>query len=451
MFFLSILFLIVWFYITIKHSEVGFYILVILTLLFQPMLSLNMNGNYVALTDLLWFVYFPIFIYKYRKYCYVIYNNMNIFFILGGLFLFLYIIIPFIGFSFDNNVEISLFQAMSPSIRLIQWVSYGYMSLILAIQGDDKLKIFKKVTIAIGIATLIHSIYSLFEFAAFLGFFDYNSLPHVKFYQDKKSWFYWWRATGLLPNPNTLGVLSVFSACSLFLSWMWKLISSRVFTILFIGSLISLFLTTSRTAILVFFGTVFVMVIIEAIINRNVIKLVYMIVLGLVSIVVLLTLLSSEMTSRLQEIFYLFNGSGEIKNLTGRQEFWIEAFEKLKYDTFFVGTLISPYLYYNEISTDNGYIALLLQFPLLSLIFFAWIFSAFILLIQKCKFRFQQYFSISILVGIFAVTNLTLNLMIESVLLVAYFTLLGSLFGDIKTHSSPYTAKNTKKVYYQIL
>mgnify|MGYP001432767848 CR=1 FL=1 len=63
------------------------------------------------------------------------------------------------------------------------------------------------------------------------------------------------------------------------------------------------------------------MVIIEAIINRNVIKLVYMIVLGLVSIVLLLTLLSSEMTSRLQEIFYLFNGSGEIKNLTGRQEF----------------------------------------------------------------------------------------------------------------------------------
>lgn len=430
---LIILVLLTWFVLNFKNIKLSFLLLVFLTLTIQP---LFIFFDSLFATDFLWFSFLIVFFIKYRIRIYK--KTINIYTALGLFFIFLYTITPFVGFLLRNDMNISLIDSVSPSLRFIQCVTYGFFALYIglnefSIRGSVN-KWLKQVVVTVLLSITVHTIYAFYQYAAFFGLLSYGDLPHLKFYEGRESWFYWWRATGLLANPNTFGILSFFCSVSTLLLLLWKEIQGYGCWLLYLLSVIGVILSGSRTAIvslvLISVICIFIGSMHKKIININIKGPAFLTFVAL-PIVIIIINSSDKLRIRFAEIINLLGNWDKIENLTGRFNFWDHAIHLLRTDTQFIGTLVSPYRIYESISTDNGYVALLLQFPLLSLLFTLWMIGGLIFSLLQFKLNplGTTFFAITIL-SLFIV-NMTLNLMIEFVLLIVFFVLNGVALSSI--------------------
>ncbi len=310
-----------------KRYEQAFLILVSITLLTHTMFTIS--NSTIAYSDILWVIYIVLFLRQHFSF-----NLVRSSYLLWGfVFTVLYIFIPLLGFYIYK--DISLFNSISPSLRFLQWLSYGGIAYLFTIKKGQGESFAKKLLVVFGFVVALHSFYSLFQFMAYFGWFDYNVLPHKQFYEGKKTWFYWWRGTGFLHNPNTLGVLGSLTAATFMLFWFNNLISKKVFFLFFGGAVAAILLSSSRTAILILAITILSSVIFF--IKRESFKKKILLLGGLLvgSLLITFPFMADKFIDRFLEIFLLFGNVNQIENLTGRAEFWSHAISILREDTHF--------------------------------------------------------------------------------------------------------------------
>ncbi len=134
-----------------------------------------------------------------------------------------------------------------PSIRQIQWVSFGVIAYYLASYYGISKVLYNLFNIIV-ISGIIHMSYAIIQFGYYHGVLgrEWIILDNIYLSQNVNSWFYYPRLTGLLVNPNSFGLLGafifilaiVFYICRVgSFKWFWLLpLITSIFTLIFASS-----------------------------------------------------------------------------------------------------------------------------------------------------------------------------------------------------------------------
>lgn len=332
------------------------------------------------------------------------------------------------------------FSVLTPGIRHVQWMCFLVLGYRISLQESNVALGLLAVSAAISV--LLNFGYSILQYAMFWGIFD--SLPHFQYFAGRQSWFYSWRATGFLLNPNHLGMATAVAGGILYSSYDHH----QEHTKLLLGGLgavpIVLLMSGSRTGLLMMALSVVIVSVLRWEPYRDIGRLnrIETLVAGIgVTIVVLYV---PKIRGRLSSLIQVFTGNFDaVPHLAQRFVQWNKAIEFYT-TTPVYGTLVAS-TFTTDLVTENFYLNMLIQAGPLGLL------APLLLYLVVVRMGIQLYcskkdpISWCMVATTFAISigNITAYAMLLPPIAVYFWTILGVGYGELGERSQPSITRAT--------
>ena len=259
-----------------------------------------------------------------------------------------------------------------PGMRHLQWSSFALFSIWLVHQYGVQ-SAWRLLLTALTIASVLHALYALIQYLATPGTISVEWLFLDKIFADRftTTYFFYPRTTGLLTNPNNLGL---FGAAVLLILIASLLARSPLGTgsavLMMLSGLWVIITSASRSAlvgVVLGWGVLSIVSVLQAMLryNKNIFHHRISIVTGLFVVLgiatILFWLLTPETTRKRAEMLIrvAIEGASEDPNAIGRLDAWAQALQN--YDERFpLGTWV-PTAYALGTFVDNYYVCLIVQ------------------------------------------------------------------------------------------
>jgi hypothetical protein len=249
-----------------------------------------------------------------------------------------------------------------PGLRWWQWASFGLIAFLL-VKEHGAHEMLRSFIIFLVAVCGIHALYASIQHATFLGALPRYALILDDLYAEgaRATWFYYPRVTGLLINPNSLGMLAAMAAVA-FAAVVWtdrKAVPAGWALLGLPLSIVLVLFSGSRAGMLAVAVGLIATTLIAKMRGRFSVKEVVStpaIVMGLVvSAAISLAVLPAILSERLDRFILAFRMGAEADvNFTGRIRRWTESLDAgaLEYP---LGTLV-PASYALREAIDSFYV-----------------------------------------------------------------------------------------------
>ena len=259
-----------------------------------------------------------------------------------------------------------------PGMRHLQWSSFALFSIWLVHQYGVQ-SAWRLLLTVLTLASVVHALYALIQYLATPGTISVEWLFLDKIFADRftTTYFFYPRTTGLLTNPNHLGLFGAAVLLILIASLLARSPLGTGNAVLMVLSGLWVILTSaSRSAlvgVVLSWGVLSIVSVLQAMLQHNKNTLHYRIsiltglfvVLGIATI--LLWMLTPEPVRKRAEMLIgvALEGASEDPNAIGRLDAWAQALQN--YDERFpLGTWV-PASYALGTFVDNYYVCLIVQ------------------------------------------------------------------------------------------
>jgi len=346
-------------------------------------------------------------------------------------FVLLFFVLPVVGVS-AGHWPISY---VIPSFRLLEWAGFGFASFLLC-ECFGREKVSRWVIRTLTIAAILNSGYGLIQLGYSFGLLGSQWISLDTWYglNNSVTWFFYPRATGLLVNPNSYGMVgTVFFIVSYSLLHVSRPPVSK-----WTGSMLGIFgtfiiVTSASRSALVGAGVAFLLLSILGIARAGkhslrALAVLMLMTAGTVVLVAEPELLPDAVTERyITFVRILDSGVTADNNAVARTDMWREVWG-IYTQQYPLGTGVAP-TYVTGIPIDSYYFTTLLQGTLFFTFTFAlFIFSIFLLGMKNHAGIPSQQFQGSVLVGLAAFVaagSLTLSPLLEPWISAALATYIG--------------------------
>jgi hypothetical protein len=253
-----------------------------------------------------------------------------------------------------------------PGLRQVQWLSFGLIMMKLA-RRLGMAKAVGSFSFVVGLAALLHLIYSCIQYAASTGAISgqYLILDGYFIQTNQMNWFFYPRVTGFLVNPNSYGLFG-----AVVLTMLMARIVSGVKTSFLqyclwsVSAGYAVVLSSSRTALLAAVGgSVFVLAaggLLPRLRKRASIALAGLLCMALLGVVAVSQFAPNAVGERAEAIVkVLSRGAEQDSDMLDRKVMWRDALIVSQFEYPF-GTWVSPG-YANGRGIDSYYIMALVQ------------------------------------------------------------------------------------------
>lgn len=346
-------------------------------------------------------------------------------------FMILFFVLPVVGVS-AGHWPVSY---LIPSFRLLEWAGFGFASFLLC-ECFGREKVSQWIIRTLTIAAILNSVYGLIQLGYSFGLLGSQWISLDTWYglNNSVTWFFYPRATGLLVNPNSYGMVgSVFFIVSYSLLHVSTPPVSRwTGSMLGICGIFIIVTSASRSA-LVGAGIAFLLQSVLGIARagKHSLRALAVLILMTTATVVLVAepeLLPNAVTDRYITFVKILNsGVTADDNAVARTDMWREVWS-IYTQQYPLGTGVAP-TYVTGIPIDSYYFTTLLQGTLFfTFTFVLFIFSIFYLGVKNHSDIPPQRFQGGVLVGLAAFVaagSLTLSPLLEPWISAALATYIG--------------------------
>lgn len=370
--------------------------------------------------------------------------TVSVYTLLVAPYIILASILPLLGVTFEDwPLSYGL-----PGIRHLQWASFAFLAFCLARQFGAATVIYLLFT-SVLLATVFHTVYSGLQVFASMELIPWEYLILDQLFSERfvETWFYYPRATGLLINPNSYGLLGALVFVIFVASILSGLRLGKRYKILMIsGALWAVLVSGSRSAVL---GILVALVIMYLSLLGTVglerggkllgraLRFGLFIVFTLTPLVTLaFAALPEVLRERLLRIAGILSQGAEVDpNATGRIEMWFEAIAEYWLNYPF-GTLVPP-SYALWLAIDSYYVVTLTQgTPIFLFSFLLFLFGAMLLgfsLLNRSSVE-SKWVGLTLLgfSGVVAGASFTLSPLLQAQVIALFWSLLGLGFAMVK-------------------
>jgi len=326
------------------------------------------------------------------------------------------------------------FGVLTPGIRHVQWLCF----IVIGDRISRRRRgvALQLLSIAAALTVLLNLGYSTLQYAMFVGILE--TLPHHGYFAGRQTWFYSWRATGFLLNPNHLGMATAVAGGVLFSAYSHL----QVYRKLLLGALgavpIVLVMSGSRTGILMMVSSVLIVSILRQDYHRDLARAIRIStsVAGLG--VAVSALYVPKIRGRLVSLLQVFAGNFDaVPHLTQRFVQWNKAIEFYMTGPVY-GTLVAS-TFTTDIVTENFYLNMLIQGGIVGLVVSLLLYLVVVrigLQLHRWKNHPISWCVVATTVSI-AIGNITAYAMLLPPISVFFWTILGVSYGELGEASSP--------------
>lgn len=326
-----------------------------------------------------------------------------------------------------------------PGIRHVQWVSFAAIAFWLGRRYGVE-KVFRRIVVVSALVAVLHGIYAALQLGYSLGFVSRGLLWLDDLFRLRSdyTWFFYPRATGLLVNPNSYGLLGAILFATALSLWTSKFPARYPIVGMTVFSVWALVSSGSRSAVLGLVTAGVVTISASAFFSlRNrgstlVLRVLRTTLLAATVVGVLLVIASPfvppELGDRISRLFKVaIGGVAEDPNAVARVEMWREALREhwLHYP---FGTLV-PASYALMTAIDSYYITTWTQGTLLYTLLFVLALLGVLRLAFSLLGRGYLGTALGLAVlgitGVVAGASLTLSPLLQSQVVALFWSLVG--------------------------
>jgi len=326
------------------------------------------------------------------------------------------------------------FSVLTPGIRHVQWLCFIVLGYRISRRRQGVA--LQLLAVAAALSVLLNLGYSTLQYAMFVGIFD--TLPNHGYFAGRQTWFYSWRATGFLLNPNHLGMATAVAGGVLFSAYNHL----QAYRKLLLGALgavpIVLVMSGSRTGILMMVSSVLIVSALRRDSHRDLARAVRIGTPVAGFGVAVGALYVPKVRRRLVSLLHVFAGNFDaVPHLTQRFVQWNKAIEFYMTGPVY-GTLVAS-TFTTDIVTENFYLNMLIQAGIVGLLVPLLLYLVVVrigLQLHRWNNHPISWCMVATTVAI-AIGNITAYAMLLPPISAYFWTILGVGYGELGKASSP--------------
>jgi len=302
-------------------------------------------------------------------------------------FVVLAVVLPFFGLAFE---QWPLSYAV-PGIRQLQWTSFFFLGSYVSWQYGDRFTVHALMWVCI-IASVLNAGYGSLQLGYYAGLLPgFWVLPDRIFeLTHPNSWFYYPRLTGLLANPNSLGVFSAFVVAMTGGALLTRYPFPKwALSLALLSGLYCLLFSASRSALVGLFIAAAFLVCWLLWKKKHVLRIyrsgLFLLLIGITLLPIIFSLMPEHLTARFASFLDIFSvGISADETADARTVIWAELL-RVFWQDYPLGTGVPPGYAFSA-AVDNHYMYVFLQGGFPNLVsFLLLIFSALVAAVTMLK------------------------------------------------------------------